>query len=48
MVDQAPSLAVVHTTAPKFLLVDSTKKDSEAAVHTTVILSGKKAMVHGQ
>jgi hypothetical protein len=34
---------MVHTTAPKVLLVDSTKRVSEAAVYTTVIVSGKKA-----
>jgi hypothetical protein len=46
MADHAPSRAVVQTTAPKALLVDSTERASEAAVYTTVILSGKKAMVN--
>ena len=46
MADQAASRAVVQTKAPKVLLVDSTKRVSEAAVYTTVILSGKKAMVN--
>jgi len=46
MADQAPSRAVVHAVAPEVALVESTKRTSEAAVYTTVVLGEKKAMVN--
>jgi len=45
MADQTPSRAVLYTTAPKVLLVDSTKRVSEATVLLTMAFFSLKTTV---